>query len=303
MSEESAVGLRQEAVGGPPPLHVVAGVLVDRHDQVLIATRPPGKSFAGRWEFPGGKVGAGETAREALRRELVEELGVEISAAVPLLTVTHRYPGAAAPVTIEAWRIDAWRGEPRPLDGQQLRWCACEALAAAELLEADRPIVTALMLPELFVRVGTPEALEERLARVREPARVAWLASAPPTDPGVVRRLEERRHLLFVIDPHAPSAGRFGHVHTPARAHRDVPARGVPAGRIVHGAADAARATELGADFLLVPDRHLPEEELAAIAASGLPWYLNVADAGRGALARVAPTGRLWWPDPPLARL
>ena len=127
-----------------PQVHVVAGVLTAADGRVLLAQRPPGKAFAGRWEFPGGKVDAGESAYAALARELDEELGIVVEAATPLLAVSHRYPGAPVRVLIDAWRVQRWRGTPQPLDGQQLRWVAAADLHRQDLLEADRPFVEAL---------------------------------------------------------------------------------------------------------------------------------------------------------------
>jgi mutator protein MutT len=141
-----------------PLVHVLAGVLVDPAGRVLLAERPAGKAFAGRWEFPGGKLEAGETPHAALVRELREELGIEVLEAEPLLGVVHRYPGAPVRVLIDSWRVLRWRGTPDSLDGQRLRWCAVIDLPAADILEADRPIVTALRLPALLVEgVDVPD--------------------------------------------------------------------------------------------------------------------------------------------------
>jgi 8-oxo-dGTP diphosphatase len=291
-------------VAGATALHVVAGVLVDGRGRILIADRPAGKAFAGRWEFPGGKVAAGETGRVALRRELAEELGIEVSSASPLMTVTHHYPGADHPVTIEAWRVERWQGEPASLDGQQLRWCTPEELLHADILEADRPLVTALVLPPLFACLESPDDATRPLQAMARQGRVGWLADAAPADPGVVRELTARGHAFFVLDPKGPRGAGIGAVYRgapPAASPRGGVER---TGCLVHDAAGAQQARDGGADFLLVPDRHVPSAELAAIAAIGLPWYLNVRDSGAGPQAGApAPTGRLWWREPTLARL
>jgi mutator protein MutT len=285
-----------------PALEVVAGALVDAHGRVLIAERPAGKSFAGRWEFPGGKRHAGESARAALARELAEELGIEVLGAGPLIAVTHRYPGARAAVRIDCWRVGSWRGTPAPLDGQRLRWCPREELLDADILEADRPIVTALSLPPAFVRVPADEALADRVPAAPRPGRVAWLVSALPSDLGVVRRLEEHGDLVFVIDPRTVPVGGAGSVYcAPHRVER-APHRRVLAGRVVRGADEALAAAADGADFLLVPARDLDAAALAGVAAAGLPWYLDVEAPGVPAAA--AATGRLWWAAPlPVGRL
>jgi mutator protein MutT len=98
------------------------------------------------WEFPGGKVEPGEARVEALRRELDEELGIAIETPRPLLRLTHTYP--YGDVLLDVWVVRRYRGEPRGLDGQALRWCSRAALGTAGLLPADRPIIAALRLPE-----------------------------------------------------------------------------------------------------------------------------------------------------------
>lgn len=121
---------------------VVAAALYDAAGRVLIAQRPPGKHMAGRWEFPGGKVGAGEAERDALGRELAEELGIEVHAAEPLMRLTHTYSDRE--VELSLWIVERYRGEPAALDGQALKWVAPAQLACEDLLEADRPFVAAL---------------------------------------------------------------------------------------------------------------------------------------------------------------
>ena len=121
---------------------VVAAALYDERGRVLIAQRPAGKHMAGRWEFPGGKVGAGESESAALARELREELGIEVAAARRLMRLTHAY--ADRDVELSLWVVERYAGEPRPLDRQELRWVDPVQLTAADILEADRPFVEAL---------------------------------------------------------------------------------------------------------------------------------------------------------------
>jgi 8-oxo-dGTP diphosphatase len=120
----------------------VAGALLDARGRVLIAQRPADKELAGRWEFPGGKLKPGEEPQAGLVRELREELGVEVGSAECALRYPHQYPDKL--VWLELWIVTAWSGEPRGLDGQQVRWVAVEALAAEDILEADQPMIGAL---------------------------------------------------------------------------------------------------------------------------------------------------------------
>jgi mutator protein MutT len=135
-------------------LHVVAAALIDGRGRVLIAQRPPGKHLAGMWEFPGGKVEPGEAPADALRRELLEEIGITIGTPRPLLRLKHTY--SYAEVLLDVWVVRRFHGEPRSLDGQALRWCSRASLDAAGLLPADRPIIAALRLPERLRVRDTP---------------------------------------------------------------------------------------------------------------------------------------------------
>ena len=122
---------------------VVAAALYDARGRVLIAQRPQGKHQAGRWEFPGGKVAPGESESAALARELREELGIEVNASRPFMRLEHSYPDRR--VELSMWIVERYGGTPRSLDGQELRWIAPAELAHADLLEADRPFVEALV--------------------------------------------------------------------------------------------------------------------------------------------------------------
>lgn len=137
-------------------IHVVAGVVIDAKERVLIAQRPPGKHMADGWEFPGGKLEPGEERLAGLARELQEELGIAIATetARPLIRVRHSYP--SCDVLLDIWVIRNYKGEPRGLDGQALQWCTLDELATVQLLPADGPIVAALRLPARLTLRATP---------------------------------------------------------------------------------------------------------------------------------------------------
>jgi 8-oxo-dGTP diphosphatase len=124
-------------------IHVVAGALFDDSGRVLIAQRPPGKHMAGGWEFPGGKLEPDEQPLAGLQRELREELGVTVLAAEPLISYEHAY--ADRRVLLDLWRVSRFTGEPASLDGQALKWVALGELDSVGLLEADRPMIAALV--------------------------------------------------------------------------------------------------------------------------------------------------------------
>jgi 8-oxo-dGTP diphosphatase len=121
---------------------VAVGIIADATGAILIARRPDHAHQGGLWEFPGGKVEAGETVDAALRRELHEELGIAIQAAEPLLGIRHLYPDKT--VVLEVWRVTAYHGEPHGREGQPLLWILPEALADFAFPAADEPIVARL---------------------------------------------------------------------------------------------------------------------------------------------------------------
>jgi 8-oxo-dGTP diphosphatase len=121
---------------------VVAGALLDGSGRVLIAERPPGRHMAGRWEFPGGKLAAGESPEQALRRELAEELGVTVRTMDFVMTLEHAYVDRN--VRLLFFTVDDFDGTPQGLDGQRLRWVPIGQLQDADILEADLPFIRAL---------------------------------------------------------------------------------------------------------------------------------------------------------------
>jgi 8-oxo-dGTP diphosphatase len=127
-----------------PRLRVVAAALFDAQRRVLIAERPAGKHMAGWWEFPGGKVGAGESDAAALERDLREELGVDSRAETEVMTLSHEYPDRVVELVLLEARL--LRGVPRGLDGQALKWVDCQSLGNERLLPADEPFIAALQL-------------------------------------------------------------------------------------------------------------------------------------------------------------
>jgi len=124
-------------------IHVVAGVIIDTAGRVLIAQRLPGTHMAGRWEFPGGKLEPGEAPLQALARELEEELGIAVLAAERLLKLSHQYQDRH--VHLDVWLVTEVRGVVRSLEGQALQWLRPQALRDVDLLEADAPIIDALL--------------------------------------------------------------------------------------------------------------------------------------------------------------
>ena len=130
-------------------MHVVAAALIDADGRLLLAQRPPGKHLAGAWEFPGGKLEAGETPLAALARELDEELGVAVEQTTPLIRIPWRYNHHE--LLLDAWRVTRWRGEPQSLEGQALRWQLPADVDPAHATEAVIALSDGLQLQKLLM--------------------------------------------------------------------------------------------------------------------------------------------------------
>jgi len=127
-----------------PVVLVAAVALIDPDGRVLLAERPPGKHLAGMWEFPGGKVQAGETPEMALIRELDEELGIGVHASclAPFTFASHAYPEFHLLMPLYVCR--KWQGIVTAREGQRLKWVRSAQLADYSMPPADKPLVAML---------------------------------------------------------------------------------------------------------------------------------------------------------------
>ena len=128
----------------PPLLLVAAAALLDSQNRVLLAQRPRGKSMAGLWEFPGGKLHENETPEHALSRELHEELGLIINPQnfTPLTFTSHAYPDFHLLMPLFACRT--WQGTPEPRENQRLLWATKDDLTTLPMPPADIPLIPAV---------------------------------------------------------------------------------------------------------------------------------------------------------------
>jgi 8-oxo-dGTP diphosphatase len=244
---------------------VAAAVVVRPDGRVLLAQRPPGKPYAGYWEFPGGKLEPGETPRHALARELREELGIDVIRASPWLTQEFVYPHAH--VELNFFRVFAWRGDPVGHDGQAFAWQTPGAFEVAPLLPANTRVLAALLLPPIYgvtcaddvgedaFLVSAERALARglRLIQLREKGwPAARLAAFGAQLLALARRFDARVLLNGTVDD--ARRGGYGGVHWTAASLTG--ARGRPRGLIVAAAcptrAELARAADLDLDFALL---------------------------------------------------
>lgn len=129
-------------------LFVVAGFLKNEKRECLLTQRPKGKAMEGLWEFPGGKIQKDELPEEALRRELKEELGIEVepSSMKPITFASHAYEQFH--LFMPLYEIGRWKGNPEGKEGQNLKWVEIEKLLDIHLLPADVPL--AVFLKQLY---------------------------------------------------------------------------------------------------------------------------------------------------------
>lgn len=247
-------------------VHVIAGVLRNERGQVLLAQRRANTHLAGHWEFPGGKLETGETRADGLRRELHEELGVDVRVARPLIQVSHDYPEKC--VLLDIWQVTAFDGEPHGREGQSLQWVDVDRLAEYPLPAADLPVVAALRLPQQYLI--TPEPTGDVLQFLvmlemvlKQGARLIQLR-AKQLSAGALRALaaqvwERCGHAgasLLVNDAiHLAAALPIG-VHLSARALLAHHQRPLPRNRWIaascHNAHELAHAAKIGVDFAVL---------------------------------------------------
>jgi len=255
-------------------VEVAAAVITRPDGSFLLGQRAPDTFYAGYWEFPGGKVEPGETMRQALDRELVEELGIEVTQATPWLTREFVYPHAT--VRIRFFRVEAWRGEIAPIEHSGFAWLTPGAPSPVEpILPANGPILRALELPaRLLITNATDNGFDGELARLAR----ALDAAAATSGAACLLQLRdktlpagERQRLAAAVVALARQHGGVRVlINDDAALARSVGADGVhlPAthllaagatrpdfalvGASCHSAEELARAAELGCDYAVL---------------------------------------------------
>jgi 8-oxo-dGTP diphosphatase len=245
-------------------IQVVAGAIPDSLGHVLITKRPDNVHQGGLWEFPGGKVEAGETPVEGLVRELNEELGIRVLSLRPLIRVHYDY--ADRRILLHVHRVSAFAGTPYGREGQRIAWVDPDDMDPGTFPAADRPVIAALRLPELFLITGEdpgrPARFLDRLsATLAQGIRLVQLRAHPLGDAdyadlaGHAFRLCERHgaRLLLNRDPVVARELPCHGLHLTAKWLADLVQRPLEGGRLVgascHNAEDLSRAALLGLDY------------------------------------------------------
>ena len=296
--------------GEPGVIRVAAGVIRDRSGNILLSQRPEGKHLAGTWEFPGGKCDAGESARDALIRELDEELGIRVETAAPLLTLTHAYPELT--VRLILLEVESYSGRPRGREGQSLRWLPPFELAGVDMPAADRPILKALSVDPCYAitpdpaETGGPDGLLEwadnalaggiRLIQLRAHSMSVAARADLASRFGALARRRGARWLLNG-PPDLAMKARADGVHLSGLALAEARSRPLPQDWLViascHDRDDLARAGRIGADLVCLSPvgRTDSHPEVKALGWEGFEALVSHATVPVFALGGMAPSG------------
>jgi 8-oxo-dGTP diphosphatase len=293
-------------------IHVVAAVIGDDQGRILLTQRLAGKHLAGLWEFPGGKCEPGEEPAAALRRELREEIGLQAGALQRVIAIPWTYPEKK--ILLDVYRVLDFSGAAHGRERQSLRWARADELSAIPMPAADRPVVTALGLPDRYVITPEPgrdtAAFLQELERVLDAGATLIQLRAKNLHNADLRELTARAHELtrthaarLLLNGHAGIAEEFSldGVHLSTRELRCLTARPLGHGHWVgascHDSDELAHAARIGVDFAVLgpvlPTRSHPH-------ATTLGWK-RFAELCAGAVLPVYALGGLTACDLPQA--
>jgi 8-oxo-dGTP diphosphatase len=270
-------------------VQVVAAVIERPDGSFLLAQRPKGKVYAGWWEFPGGKVEAGEPEERALARELREELGIEVRRAYPWVTRVHIYEHAT--VMLHFFRVVEWSGEPSAREGQAFLWQRPDAPIAEPMLPANGPVLASLALPLEYAitdarSLGVAEQLACIEARMKEGLRLVQVRD---------KGHWERARLIYAVASMArqygakvlvnggPAGANAHGIHFSAEQVMTLRARpqDAPNGSLMaascHSAEELGHAMAIGLDFVVLgPVKATPSHPGAPVL--GWDGFRRIAD-------------------------
>lgn len=246
-------------------VNAAVAVLLRSDGYVLLGQRPEGKSWAGWWEFPGGKIEDGETAEQGLQRELYEELGVRATDFSRWITRVFSYPERT--VKLHFFLVRAWTGEPYGREGQLVSWQSVINPEVGPLLPANAPVLEALKLPPLYAITNLAEmgeaaffsalqkALEQGLRMIQVREKQLSRAGLAAFVGQVVTKAKPYGVMVLVNGDAdlARAAGANGvHLTSSALMALDTKPKGLLCGASCHSAMELEKAAQLGLDYCLL---------------------------------------------------
>jgi 8-oxo-dGTP diphosphatase len=283
----------------------VAAAILERADGAfLLGQRPAGKVYAGWWEFPGGKVDEGESARAALVRELHEELAIDVTRAYPWITRVHAYEHAT--VRLHFFRVAAWRGEPHPKEHRAIRWQRLDEPIAEPMLPANAPVLRSLALPLEYAitdaqTYGVARMLERLDARLLQGLRLIQVRDKELADrPALIREIvaRAREHGARVLVNGGPDVADGLHFTAAQLMALKVRPDAALVGASCHNRKELERAMELQLDFVVLG----PVKATASHAGTPLLGWERFVQIARGASIPVYAIGGLQSADLDAAR-
>lgn len=250
-----------------PPVHVAAAVIRDDYGRVLLTRRGEDTHQGGLWEFPGGKLEIGESVAQGLRRELHEELGIELQQHRPLIKNLHHY--ADKSVLLDVHLVTDYQGVPQGLEGQPLEWVQPSRLSEFPMPEADLPIITAVNLPDSYLITGmdprqSQQFLEKLGLALERGLRLVQLRVGTISDNKLLELAERAlelchangaRLLLNESPELAQEIGADG-VHLNSKCLTSLKSRPLPADKLVaascHSVEELAHGVAVGLDFAVL---------------------------------------------------
>ncbi len=284
------------ATPGASSIVEVAAAIIERADGAfLLAQRPAGKVYAGWWEFPGGKVHAGESAAAALARELHEELGIEVRLAYPWITRIHAYEHAT--VRLSFFRVVEWVGEPHPRENQSFQWQRLGAPVAQPMLPANAPVLASLALPLEYAitdatALGVDASLQIMERRLTQGLRLIQVRDKDLRErEAFARRVVAlaHRHGAKVLIHGGPAIGDGIHYSAAQLMALSARPEAVLAGASCHTGAELERALQLEMDFAVLG----PVRATATHPGATLLGWDGFARLARGAAIAVYAIGGL----------
>lgn len=292
-------------------IEVAAGIIVSPDGNILLGRRPEGKPYPGYWEFPGGKIETGESASDALRRELKEEIGIDALHIHPWISRVFHYSHAT--VKLNFFKVKGWAGEPDGLENQELSWQNPHAVSVHPMLPANAPILRSLRLSDIYAITNAAElgadvqiaklesALNDGLefVQVREPEmdrsalkRFALEVVTMARESGAKAMINSEVELAHEIRAHGVHLTSKQLMHVSVKPDFDW------CGASVHNARELDKAVSLGLDFAVLG--HIQKTQ-SHPGTAGMGWE-KFSDIAKGCPIPVYALGGLTRGDLPLAQ-